>query len=144
MWTETPRLHKPQSTAPEHPHLSDYKIAQTCLSSWHLLILAYFMVPGLWPGRARLPCCTLSSCKKNWTRQKRTSLVSPSGSLPGLSCIYGTATLVFSFCHCKSCRNISLLYLLLLPSKNSLLGARYSWLLYADFILSHWSLPLIN
>jgi len=51
MWTETLQLHKPQSTAPEHPHLSDYKIAQTCLSSWHLLTLAYFMVPGSWPGR---------------------------------------------------------------------------------------------
>jgi hypothetical protein len=49
----TLQLHKPQSTA----HLSDYKIAQTCLSPWHLLILAYFMVHGP-------PCCTLPTLKK--------------------------------------------------------------------------------
>ena len=139
MWTETLPLCKPQSTAPDHPHLSDYKVAQTCLSSWHLLILAYFMVPGLWPMRVSLPCCTLSSCKKNWTLKVRRDcldchvfMAQPRWSSPSaiasLAEAYASLFYIFSY------------YLSRIP----LLGARCSWHLYADFILWHWTLPLIN
>lgn len=88
-------------------HSQQLHSIHTC-QTWHLLILT-FMVPALWPvSKSSLlyPVTVLSKVRRElaWSV--------PVGSLPGLPCIYGTTMLVFSFCHCRSCRNMSLLYLL--------------------------------
>ena len=95
-------------TGPEHPHLSAYWSSSNLSNHlgifWSLLILLFLV----W-AEHKSSILYLVKLQENWTLQgqKRTSLVSPSGSLPRLSCIYGKAKLVFSSCHCNSCRNIS-------------------------------------